>query len=78
MAPVRPDDYLAIPFEPWKAISVNAVLGAINSTISEGIRGAPIVQCESGGVTGFFHLPDGINCLGVHLDDLIAEGWQVV
>ncbi|KAE8413254.1 hypothetical protein BDV36DRAFT_304269 [Aspergillus pseudocaelatus] len=77
-APVRPDGYPAIPFERWKALSVNAVFGAINSTISDGICGAPIVECESGGVTGFFHLSDGTNCLSVHLDDLLAEGWQVV
>ncbi|PKX90721.1 uncharacterized protein P174DRAFT_376226 [Aspergillus novofumigatus IBT 16806] len=78
MAPIRPIGHPAIPFERWKAITVNAVFGAINSTISEGICGAPIVGCESGGVTGFFHLSDGTNCLSVHLDDLIAEGWQVV
>jgi hypothetical protein len=78
MTPVRADGYPEIPFEQWKAMSVNAIFGAVNSTISEGICGAPIVECETGGVTGFFHLSDGTNCLSVHLDDLIAEGWQVV
>lgn len=78
LEPVRPVGHPAIPSERWKAISVNAVFGAINSTISEGTCGAPIVECGNGGVTGFFHLSDGTNCLRIHLDDLIAEGWQVV
>ncbi|CAG8932489.1 unnamed protein product [Penicillium salamii] len=53
---------------------VNAIFGAMNPTISEGACGAPIVQCESGEVAGFFHLSDGTNCLTADLDDLIAKG----
>ncbi|KAJ5723363.1 hypothetical protein N7488_001398 [Penicillium malachiteum] len=77
-APVRPPGHPVSPFVEWKAISVNAIFGAMNPTISEGICGAPIVQCETGEVVGFFHLSDGMNCLTADLDDLIAEGWQVV
>jgi hypothetical protein len=53
------------------------MFGAVNNTICEGMCGAPIVQCETGGVGGFFHLSNGLNCFTAHLDDLVAEGWQL-
>ncbi|KAI2790874.1 hypothetical protein POX_c03725 [Penicillium oxalicum] len=67
-----------VPFERWRSSSVNTVFGAINPTITEGIRGASIVDIESGGVGGLFHLFNGLECISAHLDDLIAEGWEVV
>ncbi|PLB50792.1 hypothetical protein P170DRAFT_508920 [Aspergillus steynii IBT 23096] len=79
MEPARPVGHPEIPFERWNAQSINSVFGVINATISDGICGAPIVDCDTGGITGFFHLFDGtVNCLSAHLDDLLAEGWQVV
>ncbi|CAG7990596.1 unnamed protein product [Penicillium salamii] len=77
-APERPPGHPTIPFFKWRVSKVNAIFGAMNPTISEGICGAPIVQCQTGEVGGFFHLSDGTNCLSADLDDLIAEGWQVV
>jgi hypothetical protein len=76
--PPRPAGHPAIEFRKWTAHSVDAMFGAVNNTICEGMCGAPIVQCETGGVGGLFHLFDGLNCLAAHLlDDLVAEGWQL-
>lgn len=56
-APVRPPPgHPVIPFEEWKAMSVNAIFGGINPVMSEGICGAPVLQCETGEVVGIFHL----------------------
>ncbi|KAJ5604535.1 hypothetical protein N7510_009689 [Penicillium lagena] len=76
-APVRPTEHPAIDFRQWQSYTLGSVFGAVNMAISEGICGAPIVNCETGGVGGFFHQFDGTNVLTAHLDDLIAEGWQV-
>ncbi|KAL5324693.1 hypothetical protein ACEPPN_009241 [Leptodophora sp. 'Broadleaf-Isolate-01'] len=75
--PKRPAGHPEIEFRRWEAHSVDAMFGAVNNTICEGMCGAPIVQCETGGVCGFFHLSDGLNCFTAHLDDLVAEGWQL-
>jgi hypothetical protein len=76
--PERPIGHPQITFREWDAARIDAIFGAVNGPICEGMRGAPIVQCETGGVGGFFHMSDGMNCLSAHLDDLIAEGWQLV
>ena len=67
-----------IPFDQWHSYNIQACWGAVDEAISDGIGGAPIVSCENGGVTGFFHLFDGMDCLSAHLDELVAEGWEVV
>jgi hypothetical protein len=77
LKPERPAGHPAIEFRKWEAHSVDLIFGAVNNTICEGMCGAPIVQCETGGVGGFFHLSDGLNCFAAHLDDLVAEGWQL-
>ncbi|KAH8682817.1 hypothetical protein BGZ60DRAFT_398780 [Tricladium varicosporioides] len=77
LKPKRPAGHPKIDFGEWKAYSVDAIFGAVNNTICDGMCGAPIVQCETGGVGGFFHLSDGLNCFTAHLDDFIAEGWQL-
>lgn len=66
-----------IPFDRWHSYNLQACWG-VDEAISDGIGGAPIVSCENGGVTGFFQLFDGMNCLSAHLDELVAEGWEVV
>jgi len=63
-----------IPFDQWTAVSVNAIFG----TTTNIPIGAAIVQCETGNVSGFVHSSDGNTCLSVHIDDLIAEDWQIV
>ncbi|KAF4771055.1 hypothetical protein HAV15_012550 [Penicillium sp. str.  len=70
--------YIDIPFDRWHSYNLQACWGVGDEAISDGIGGAPIVSCENGGVTGFFHLFDGRNCLSAHLDELVAEGWEVV
>ncbi|KAJ5657523.1 uncharacterized protein N7484_001172 [Penicillium longicatenatum] len=78
MKPTRPPGHPPIEFRNWRSYTVSSIFGGINSAISEGICGAPIVNCDTGGVGGFFHLFDETNCLTAHLDDLVAEGWQIV
>lgn len=76
--PKRPPGHPPIDFRGWKSQILSSMFGAVNTAISEGVCGAPIVDCDTGGVGGFFHLFDGTNSLTAHLDDLVAEGWQVV
>ncbi|KAI2731885.1 hypothetical protein CBS147332_1024 [Penicillium roqueforti] len=66
-----------IPFAQWRSFNLQTSWGVVNEVIAKGICGAPIVSCDTGGVTGFFHLFDGMNCLSATLDDLVAEGWQI-
>ncbi|KAJ5937095.1 hypothetical protein N7466_003545 [Penicillium verhagenii] len=78
MEPVRPPGHPPIDFRNWRASIVSSIFGVINGPILEGIYSAPIVNYDTGGVGGFFHLFDGYNCLTAHLDDLVAKGWQMV
>lgn len=66
------------PVHRWRRNAVFSVFGATNPQVIEGIRGTPLVEGESGLVTGFFHLATGdwVECAA--LDDLVAEGWEVV
>ncbi|KFY47121.1 hypothetical protein V494_00165 [Pseudogymnoascus sp. VKM F-4513 (FW-928)] len=75
--PQRPPGHPKIEYSRWEAHTLSAMFGVVNNTICEGMCGAPIVECETGGVAGFFHLSDGFNCLAAQLDDLVAEGWQI-
>ncbi|TVY39746.1 hypothetical protein LOCC1_G005486 [Lachnellula occidentalis] len=77
MKPKRPAGHPEIEFREWQAFAVDAMFGAVNNSICEGMCGAPIVQCDTGGVGGFFHLSDGLTCITAHLDDLVAEGWKL-
>lgn len=76
--PKRPSGHPPIDFRHWRPYTLSSLFGAINTAVSEGVCGAPIVTCNTGDVGGFFHLFDGTNCISAHLDDLVAEGWQVV
>ncbi|ELR07047.1 hypothetical protein VC83_03350 [Pseudogymnoascus destructans] len=75
--PKRPPGHPDIKYRHWKVDTVSAVFGVVNAIISDGMCGAPIVDCKTGGVQGFFHLSDGLNCYAAHLDDLVAEGWEI-
>ncbi|CAG8139262.1 unnamed protein product [Penicillium salamii] len=76
--PPRPVGHPEIPFSEWQTNSVNTVFGNIEGSISDGVCGAPMVDVDSGGVAGFFHLFNGFFATCATLDDLIAEGWGLV
>lgn len=76
--PKRPPGHPPIEFRHWRPFTLSSLFGVINTAVSEGVCGAPIVNCDTSGVGGFFHLFDGTNCVTAHLDDMVAEGWQVV
>ncbi|KAJ5939124.1 hypothetical protein N7466_002258 [Penicillium verhagenii] len=78
MKPTRLPGHPPIELRNWRASTISSLFGVINGAISEGICGAPIANCDTGGFGGFFHLFRGTNCLTAHLDDLVAEGWQIV
>lgn len=78
MQPKRPAGHRGIKFEEWDTRSVDFFFGNVNRAISDGVCGAPIVDVESGGVSGFFHLSDGVFAYSAVLDDLVAEGWGLV
>ncbi|KAJ5720921.1 uncharacterized protein N7483_008855 [Penicillium malachiteum] len=75
MRPKRPIGHPEISFSKWDTRSVNLIFGNVNNTISDGVCGAPIVDIETGGVAGFFHLTNGTFAFCACLDDLVAEGW---
>ncbi|KAJ5184433.1 hypothetical protein N7491_007702 [Penicillium cf. griseofulvum] len=76
--PMRPPGYPETPFQQWQSFTLWAIWGVVDGPITDGVCGAPIVNCDDGAVTGFFHLYDGgRNCLSPNIDDLIAEGWQI-
>jgi hypothetical protein len=77
LKPKRLAGHPKIEFREWQAHLVDTMFGAVNNTICEGMCRALIVQCKTGGVGGFFHLSNGLNCFTAHLDDLVAEGWQL-
>ncbi|KAF3027768.1 hypothetical protein E8E15_008885 [Penicillium rubens] len=78
LRPIRPVGHPMIPFSQWDTRLVNLVFGNIEGFVSDGVCGAPIVEVESGGVAGFFHLSDGSFATSAVLDDLVAEGWGLV
>ena len=61
--PLRPPGHPKIKYNKWESFSLSAMFGVVNNTICDGMCGAPIVECETGGVAGFFHMSDGVNCL---------------
>ena len=56
------------------------VQGETNRTMAAGMCGAPIVDVNTGGVAGFFHLASLDNNFAVTeaLDQLIDDGWTVI
>ncbi|KAJ5419875.1 uncharacterized protein N7487_003425 [Penicillium crustosum] len=78
MQPKRPAGHPEIEFSEWDTRSVDLLFGNVTMAISDGVCGAPIVDAESGGVSRFFHLSDGVFSYSAVLDDLVAEGWVVV
>lgn len=75
MRPVRPIGHGEIPFIEWDTRFVNIIFGNVNTVIADGVCGAPIVDVESGGVSGVFHQSNGAFAISAAIDDLIAEGW---
>ncbi|CAI7614785.1 unnamed protein product [Penicillium viridicatum] len=79
MKPKRPAGHPELEFEESDARSVYFLFGNVNSrAISDGVCGAPIVDVDTGGVSGFSHLSDGFFAYSAVLDDLVAEGWGLV
>jgi hypothetical protein len=78
MRPIRPTGHHEIEFEEWDTRLVDFLFGNVNSAISDDVCGAPIVDIESGGVSGFFNLSNGIFAYSAVLDDLVAEGWGLM
>ncbi|KAJ5516580.1 hypothetical protein N7527_008140 [Penicillium freii] len=79
MKPKHPAGHPELEFEEWDARSVYFLFGNVNSrAISDGVCGAPIVDVDIGGVSGFFHLSDGFFAYSAVLDDLVAEGLGLV
>ncbi|KOS42617.1 hypothetical protein ACN38_g6477 [Penicillium nordicum] len=73
-APGHPE----VPVHRWRKNTMCGIFGATNPQVLDGICGAPLVEEESGLVGGFFHLAAGEWAECAALDDLIAEGWEVV
>ena len=71
--PQRPIGHPEVNFTEWHTEVLFRVFGNVSSPISDGVCGAPIVDIESGGVVGFFHLSDGVHAYSAELDDLVAE-----
>lgn len=52
--PVRPPGHPPIPITQWKQIKGFQSLGAIKTSLEEGICGAPSVEPRTGNMEGFF------------------------
>ena len=76
--PERPPGHPKIPVLHWRRNSIMRVFGASNGEVMDGLCGAPIVEVMNGNVAGFFHKAGGDWAECAALDDLIAEGWEVV
>lgn len=76
--PVRPPGHPPIPVNQWTQIKGFQSFGSLNPSLEARICGAPFVESRTGNVAGFFHLTNGDFAECAALDDLIAEGWQVV
>lgn len=76
--PVRPPNHPLIPVSKWIEQSTHRIFGSSNQVLREGVCGAPIVNVDNGEVVGFFHRATGTWMESAGLDDLIAEGWEVV
>ncbi|PYH88372.1 hypothetical protein BO71DRAFT_403915 [Aspergillus ellipticus CBS 707.79] len=75
--PKRPNGHPEIDFTEWLFGHLFYVFGNTRDPISDAVCGAPIVDIETGGVSGFFHLSDGVIAYSATLDDLVTEGWSL-
>lgn len=78
LAPACPIGHPEIEFANWDTRSVHFMFGNVDNVLLDGIYGAPIVDIHTGGVSGFFQQSSGPFALSAVLDNLIAEGWEVV
>ena len=77
--PVRPPNFPAFEHTYWTTNNIHRVFGGIAPMLVDGMCGAPIVETDTGAVAGFFHLVQGDGwAISATIDDLIAEGWDVV
>ena len=77
--PIRPPGSPEVSFDQWSFDRIFRVFGGVGPQLKDGMRGAPIVQVETGAVAGFFHMLEGDGwAISATLDDLIAEGYEVV
>lgn len=73
----RPSRHPPIPVNQWKQKNLFNVFGATSPQLVEGISGAPLVE-DTGLLACFFHFAAGDSAVCAVLNDLVAEGWQVV
>lgn len=73
--PKRPPGHPEITVLQWRR---DIVFGASSPELMDGLCGAPLVEVNTGNVAGFFHLANGDWAECAALDDLVAEGWEVV
>ena len=71
--PERPPGHPDIQFSRWKSNIVAQAFGAVNNRMLDGMCGAPIVDCDTSHVQGFFHPGSGYYPRCATLYDLIAE-----
>lgn len=76
--PIRPPGHPPIPFHLWQHKNLFNMFGATSPQLVEGSYGAPLVEEETGLVAGFFHLAAGDWAECAAVDDLVAEGWEIV
>ena len=76
--PVRPPGHPEIPVLKWKHDTLFRIFGASSPELMDGLCGAPFVEVDTGNVAGFFHSANGDWAECAALDDLVAEGWEVV
>ncbi|KFY21184.1 hypothetical protein V491_03097 [Pseudogymnoascus sp. VKM F-3775] len=76
--PRRPPGHPPIPVSRWKLDITCRIFGATSPEMIYGLCGAPFVEERTGNVAGFFHLANGDWAECATLDDLVAEGYDVV
>ena len=76
-APLRPPGHPEIPHHNWQLDPVYQIFGASNAKLLDGICGAPLVEVETGNISGLFRRGNGDYAVCAALDDLVAEGWDV-
>jgi hypothetical protein len=73
---------VAIDRVKWSREHIFQVISPTGGNVSDGVRGAPIVEENpemggGGGVAGFFKSVDNEICLSPVLDELVDEGWTL-
>lgn len=67
-----------IPVDHWQPKNLFNIFGATSTQFVKGICVAPLVEGDTGLVADLFHLAAGDWAESAVLDDLVAEGWQVL